>query len=181
MKPHRTLSLIGAAIALTIATSGLALATAQEPEIPDEPAVAQICAATSVEKVDQILNDIASSELIEALDGLVTIGVPDSEDPTVNVSGQLADVKTRLNCDALTSPSASPDPTPPLYADCAAVIAAGEAPLLSTEPGFRPELDSDGDGIACEDVVDENPDDQIDGPTPDVSSGIGTGDGSTEA
>ena len=36
------------------------------------------------------------------------------------------------------------------YANCAAVRAAGKAPLHRGEPGYAPKLDRDGDGIACE-------------------------------
>jgi LPXTG-motif cell wall-anchored protein len=48
-----------------------------------------------------------------------------------------------------SSSSSSPDGV--YYADCDAVRAAGKAPLLSNQPGYRPALDSDNDGIACED------------------------------
>jgi hypothetical protein len=36
------------------------------------------------------------------------------------------------------------------YAGCDEVRAAGKAPLHSGEPGYRTEMDGDGDGIACE-------------------------------
>jgi hypothetical protein len=36
------------------------------------------------------------------------------------------------------------------YPNCDAVRAAGRAPLLRGQPGYRPGLDRDGDGIACE-------------------------------
>jgi len=36
------------------------------------------------------------------------------------------------------------------YAGCNDVRAAGKAPLHAGEPGYRPEMDGDGDGIACE-------------------------------
>lgn len=36
------------------------------------------------------------------------------------------------------------------YPDCDAARAAGAAPLAHNSPGYRPELDHDGDGIACE-------------------------------
>ncbi|WP_440712099.1 GmrSD restriction endonuclease domain-containing protein [Gordonia sp. FQ] len=36
------------------------------------------------------------------------------------------------------------------YENCAAVRAAGKAPLLRGEPGYSAKLDRDGDGIACE-------------------------------
>ena len=36
------------------------------------------------------------------------------------------------------------------YKNCAEARAAGAAPLHRGEPGYRPGLDSDGDGVACE-------------------------------
>lgn len=36
------------------------------------------------------------------------------------------------------------------YRNCAAARAAGAAPLYRGEPGYRPALDRDGDGVACE-------------------------------
>jgi hypothetical protein len=36
------------------------------------------------------------------------------------------------------------------YSNCDAARAAGVAPLKRGQPGYRPELDRDGDGIACE-------------------------------
>ena len=35
------------------------------------------------------------------------------------------------------------------YSDCGEVIASGNAPLLTGRPGYKAELDPDGDGIAC--------------------------------
>lgn len=36
------------------------------------------------------------------------------------------------------------------YSGCNEVRAAGRAPIMSGEPGYRDEMDGDGDGIACE-------------------------------
>jgi len=49
----------------------------------------------------------------------------------------------------------SPEPAPPelqevYYANCAAVQAAGAAPIHTDDPGYRLGLDRDGDGIGCE-------------------------------
>jgi hypothetical protein len=48
----------------------------------------------------------------------------------------------------------APAPAPPAlavaYANCAAVRAAGKAPLHVEEPGYSRKLDRDGDGVACE-------------------------------
>jgi hypothetical protein len=38
------------------------------------------------------------------------------------------------------------------YAGCNAVRAAGKAPLYAGQPGYREEMDGDGDGVACEPV-----------------------------
>lgn len=51
------------------------------------------------------------------------------------------------------SPSPSPSTTAPggvYYPNCDAARAAGAAPLHQGDPGYRPGLDRDGDGIACE-------------------------------
>jgi predicted phage tail protein len=50
-------------------------------------------------------------------------------------------------------PSPPPPPPPPssvYYPNCDAVRAAGKAPLLAGQPGYRSGLDRDGDGVACE-------------------------------
>lgn len=50
------------------------------------------------------------------------------------------------------SPSVAPTtrPAKPVYyRSCAAVQAAGAAPLHRTDPGYRTGLDPDGDGVAC--------------------------------
>lgn len=58
-------------------------------------------------------------------------------------------------------PTAAPSPAPappttapggagPTYANCAEVRAAGAAPIRSTDPGFSPRFDGDGDGVGCE-------------------------------
>ena len=51
------------------------------------------------------------------------------------------------------APATPPIPEPAgevYYKNCAAVRAAGAAPIRSGEPGYSPRLDRDGDGVACE-------------------------------
>jgi hypothetical protein len=38
------------------------------------------------------------------------------------------------------------------WGGCNAARAAGTAPIYRGEPGYRPEMDGDGDGLACEPV-----------------------------
>jgi endonuclease YncB( thermonuclease family) len=50
-------------------------------------------------------------------------------------------------------PAPQPQPEQPAsvyYANCDAVRAAGKAPIRAGQPGYRPGLDRDGDGTACE-------------------------------
>lgn len=50
----------------------------------------------------------------------------------------------------LQSPPPADDGTPVYYPSCAAARAVDAAPLHIGEPGYRPDLDGDGDGVACE-------------------------------
>jgi len=62
-----------------------------------------------------------------------------------------------LNTDKLPKPLVSASrnlehepPAGAYYGNCAEARAAGVAPLYADEPGYRPELDRDSDGVACE-------------------------------
>ncbi|WP_138731929.1 GmrSD restriction endonuclease domain-containing protein [Modestobacter excelsi] len=48
------------------------------------------------------------------------------------------------------APAQRPTPAPAGYPDCAAVRAAGAAPLHRGAPGWSDSMDGDGDGVACE-------------------------------
>ena len=48
------------------------------------------------------------------------------------------------------APAESGEESDVYYPGCNSVRAAGEAPLYRGEPGYRPEMDGDDDGIACE-------------------------------
>ncbi|WP_315278440.1 DUF1524 domain-containing protein [Kocuria carniphila] len=53
----------------------------------------------------------------------------------------------------IPAPSAPPAPAAPddvYFAKCADARAGGAAPLYAGQPGYRPGLDGDGDGVACE-------------------------------
>ena len=50
----------------------------------------------------------------------------------------------------IRQPIASPAPSGVYYRNCSAAWAAGAAPLYRGQPGYRPEMDGDGDGVACE-------------------------------
>ncbi len=64
--------------------------------------------------------------------------------PTVQYTSGVphAPVSVRLPAPAL--------PPSVYYPNCDAVRAAGQAPLYRDSPGYRPGLDHNGDGVACE-------------------------------
>lgn len=47
-------------------------------------------------------------------------------------------------------PDRAPPPSGVSFRNCKEAWAAGAAPLRRGQPGYRPEMDGDGDGIACE-------------------------------
>lgn len=55
---------------------------------------------------------------------------------------------------APVQPAPPPEPAAPVqsvyYANCAAARASGASPLYAGSPGYRSQLDRDGDGVACE-------------------------------
>ncbi|WP_258373070.1 excalibur calcium-binding domain-containing protein, partial [Modestobacter versicolor] len=51
------------------------------------------------------------------------------------------------------TPGTQPALQPVGYQNCDAARAAGAAPVYAGQPGYRPELDADGDGIGCEDAA----------------------------
>lgn len=51
---------------------------------------------------------------------------------------------------APTKTTDEPEPVDVYYENCAAVRAAGAAPIRAGEPGYSRKLDRDGDGVACE-------------------------------
>lgn len=54
-------------------------------------------------------------------------------------------------CSGSPTPSPSPSPSAEIrYANCAEARAASKAPLVKGSPGYRSELDRDGDGVACD-------------------------------
>lgn len=49
-----------------------------------------------------------------------------------------------------TSLSTPAQPAEAVYANCTAAKAAGAAPILRGQPGYRSKLNRDNDGVACE-------------------------------
>lgn len=73
---------------------------------------------------------------------LATDRLTTAADPSTSIPAMTAEPTTPV--------SSAPPGGADYFANCAAARAAGRAPLLRGEPGYRAEMDGDGDGIACE-------------------------------
>lgn len=139
--------------------SGTALAGQDPPPTgPDTPECAELRSQ---------LNELRG-ELADAVAADNEAGLPQDSQAVVTLKTQVQ-TASGLADEACALPEPSEDPEPPadetpeptteppagdepFYATCIDAITAGVAPINSgnDEPGYRPELDPDGDGIACE-------------------------------
>lgn len=128
---------LSAALATIPIAVTLAAAPAAAPVDPAPPSVAQLCAATGIDAVDALLDGVATTGLVGALQPLVSLTVPERDTVELDASVQLDDVRTALNCDAVAEPAPTTTPTPT------------PAPTTTPDPTPAP-----GDGF---DQVDEVP------------------------
>ena len=83
------------------------------------------------------------------LNGTVTVTVQPGGAYTLSAAKGTGTAATRTQAPPSVTPPAPPASSV-VYPNCAAVRAAGKAPLLRGQPGYSPNLDRDGDGRACE-------------------------------
>ncbi|WP_218025257.1 excalibur calcium-binding domain-containing protein [Nocardia jejuensis] len=75
--------------------------------------------------------------------GAVAVGVAL---PLTAIHAGVAGAEPRID----PAPPATPKSEPyPFYTNCTQVLSQGKGPLLAGQPGYRRQLDPDGDGIAC--------------------------------
>ena len=87
--------------------------------------------------------DAASPSLNQCVAAVVPIAAPVANTPVTTTPA--------INAPATATPA---PPTPPpaavVYKNCAAVRAAGAAPIHAGDPGWQTKFDADGDGVGCE-------------------------------
>lgn len=90
--------------------------------------------------------------MIRVLSGCATTALPGTGTaPTSAQPPRSAAPTTRKPAPpAPKSTSQAPQPADVYYTNCAAVRAAGAAPIYAGQPGYRAGLDRDHDGVACE-------------------------------
>lgn len=117
-------------------------ATADPPAEPTRPVAA--AGATAAEATT------AGATTAGATTPPATTTAPTTPAPTTTAATTApASAAPATTAPAATTPVAKV-PVVPYYANCAAVRAAGRAPLRQGQPGYRTGLDGDADGIACE-------------------------------
>lgn len=89
------------------------------------------------------LRFLAGAAMVGAVVGISSAAI--GEGSTDAMTGKLKSVAVSAGLMRAHTPQAGA-----YYAGCNAARAAGVAPLYESEPGYRPEMDGDGDGIACE-------------------------------
>lgn len=147
-------AVLAAVAALTLAGTGVALADTTTAPLPTV-SVAQVCAATTIQPVDDALKQVAA--LLKQSDlaaPLLSLDIPAVTSPTANASVQTAAIREKLNCAKLeASATATPEPTvaPKPFRTCDELDADGVVtPVLANEKDYDPRNDSDKDGVACE-------------------------------
>lgn len=108
------------ALALTIGLAGGYAWSAMSSATPDTPASAKAKLSLPSSPEEQPLGSDEEWAARAKEDGATVAASSKSADPTVSYSG------------------------------CNEVRAAGKAPLHAGDPGYRIEMDGDGDGVACE-------------------------------
>lgn len=117
-----------------------------EVEVPG-PTVTQTVTSTmtTTEKATTITKTVTESSTEEE-------PVQEAVEPAAAESHSEPDnnINTPRGFAAIPAPAPAPAPAQASYANCAAVRAAGAAPLYRGSPGYSSKLDRDGDGVACE-------------------------------
>ena len=102
----------------------------------------------------ELYRKVGASVYRTDLNGTVTVTVQPSGSLAMTSEKGAASRPVPVPSGLITSPVPQKPPITrgpaPYYPNCAAVRAAGKAPLLWGQPGYRSGLDRDGDGRACE-------------------------------
>ena len=161
----RALAALTAASALLVgllATSASAgTANSPAPVADPPPSIAQLCAATGDQSIDELLAGVSETDLAGALAPLLTLTVPQDQGRVLKADVDLADVRTALGCPSSTPTSTTTAPptttssAPRDDKDCSDFSSQGAAQAyydkVATPDDPDPsKLDGDGDGKACE-------------------------------
>jgi hypothetical protein len=133
----RTITLAAVAATGLLVLAGSAAAQTTTPA-PPPPSVLEICAATSIGQVDQILDRVATSDLVGQLRPLIGLTVPKSNGIQVAAGTSLNALKNTLECPGTVTPTTTPAPT------TTPVPTTTPAPTTTVRPTADPDDDNDG-------------------------------------
>ena len=124
-------------------------------KVAEEKAAAEKAVADKA-AADKAVADKAAAEKAAADKAAADKAAADKAAADQAAARQAADAAAAQAAQQAAKPApapAAPAPAAPAsayYANCAAAKAAGAAPLYAGQPGFRPAMDGDHDGVACE-------------------------------
>ncbi|MFD8669577.1 excalibur calcium-binding domain-containing protein [Streptomyces microflavus] len=104
------------------------------------------CTSSDSEKPEPVVTSPASTQPEESS----PTSSPVSEAPPPPLESEPPEPDVPTESAQPTEEESSEPPAGVYYENCDAARAAGAAPLLRGDPGYRDELDREGDGIACE-------------------------------
>lgn len=118
-----------------------------ETEIPG-PTITQTTTVTPPTKT--VTETITPTPEIEPTTAESTSETPEQAAIDVDTNPAAVDVDEPQRFASIPDRAPTPAPAATFYQNCAAVRAAGAAPIYAGSPGYSSKLDRDGDGVACE-------------------------------
>lgn len=117
-----------------------------------ETSMATTTVTTTVISTSVVTSPITQTVTADPSPVTVTVEAPAAaaEAPAVPAPAPLAAIPSTTKA---PTTSAEPEPTSggsTYYKNCAAVWAAGKAPIHAGDPGYSTDLDGDSDGVGCE-------------------------------
>ncbi|WP_238588760.1 excalibur calcium-binding domain-containing protein [Rhodococcus pyridinivorans] len=152
---NRGLMAVGAVMFVVVVGSVLAAVGRPDTDRPAGPApsvsmttVRELSSAITPQKITR--SDTQAPTKVESSSAIATTTIFRPPPPVLTPSR----TRTYLPPSPVNTPEYTPPPSPSAswayYKNCDAARAAGAAPLLRGQAGYRSELDADDDGIACE-------------------------------
>ncbi|WP_228708068.1 excalibur calcium-binding domain-containing protein [Amycolatopsis keratiniphila] len=151
-----TATLVGKAVRITAETAqGVALALAADGVDYATAAIQGGYVKYAAEAASTALQaaEAAARQASKGLWGAPCLGTIDAPAPPVPTPPAQPAPKETPKPEPEPEPAPEPEPEPNknvYYKNCAAAKAAGAAPIHIGEPGYRPALDGDKDGTACD-------------------------------
>jgi hypothetical protein len=128
-----------------------AVAEASTPAITSPPRTTTTTTTTTTPATTATTTAAPSTQVVTSVvTSIVEVPVDRSIPDTTTATWAPLPVVPATSTPVYVPAAPEPDAGSVYYANCTAVKAAGAAPIMAGEPGYRAALDRDDDGIACD-------------------------------